>query len=330
MEFKGKKMRKAIITVSMMSLSLTSCAGIEMDDVASVAKEVISAVSDHPEVDANEPVYGETEEIKDDDVDLSNDDLTTDFPYSKTCSDVAEVRHYALTAEQANSVCARIRAVDAKFRSTFSTNGKLAPAKNDYTSGVLMFVVMNDDDYRRIVPLYWDRRVHDNNDKNTGFYFENDPTNKENFAEALFKATYPNNKFTLRDLEHEYLHYADHHHNWAGRQPSTLPTVWWREGVCDYIGSPFLRKRWVREVKQYNFPLQEILTRTERANDARSTALVYGGGSLAVEFMVTRHRDEVDKMLRLTRAGDWTGYQRWLDGMGNRFGDEFSTWLEEQ
>ncbi len=57
------------------------------------------------------------------------------------------------------------------------------------------------------------------------------------------------------------------------------------------------------------------------------TQRIYGGGYLAVRFMLERQRPRIEQMLALTRAGDYPRYQALVRSWGSSMDEEFAVWL---
>ncbi|GEN05748.1 microbial collagenase [Myxococcus fulvus] len=161
---------------------------------------------------------------------------------------------------------------------------------------------------------------------NGGIYLEGNPSAPGNQARAiLYEAEWVRPSFQVWNLEHEYTHYLDGRFDMQGDfGASTIqPTIWWIEGLAEYITRPTNHPDAVATGTQKTFQLSQILRNDYNSSSER----IYTWGYLAVRFMFDRHASQVGIFLGQFRAGDYAAYRQSLDLLGTSYDAEFHQWL---
>lgn len=249
------------------------------------------------------------------------------------CNDTIILRSQALTKEQTSDACNTLIAMENNFHEVFGTRGK--PVADDNNTAMRANVYKSRDEFVKYATAHFDMPTN-----NGGMYLEGYPDKPGNQAE--FVAYQRGEK--IWNLRHEYVHYLDGRFNKYGDYcsglhddhagPEYCPSphlpyphiVWWAEGVAEYIAHGKNNEAAIKLASEKTFKLSELFNTSSNENTGGDR--VYRWGYLAVRFMMENHRDDVEDMLKLVRAGDWKGYQTLVKGWGTQFDQAFSTWLD--
>ncbi|ABZ77604.1 Microbial collagenase [Shewanella halifaxensis HAW-EB4] len=249
------------------------------------------------------------------------------------CSDTIIIRSQALTKEQISSACELLVRQEANFHQLFGTLNK--PVADDNNHSMRANVYHSREDYVAHVTNHFDVPSD-----NGGMYLEGLPWKSDNQAEFVAYEK----KGQVWNLAHEYVHYLDGRFNLYGdfclslhdshSGPEYCPkpaplyphTVWWSEGVAEYISLGENNPKAFALIGEKNLELSDIFNTSYEQNGG--TDRVYRWGYLAVRFMIENHKDKVDEMLSFTRKGDYPRYQALIKQWGNSMDDEFQIWLK--
>ena len=240
-----------------------------------------------------------------------------------TCSDSVFIRAQDLTGEQLDRACRLLDRQETDFHLRLRTVGE--PIADDYNSRLEVVVFRDGGNYGTYSQLFFG-----NDTNNGGIYLEGDPSDPSNTARFIaYTATWLDDK-PIWNLEHEQVHYLDGRFNLYGDfgdlRVGTHKTVWWLEGLAEYISLGNANATAVAVGRAGNLRLSEIF-KTDYGD--RST-LVYRWGYLAMRFMFERHRDEIDVLLNFFRDGNYDEYLQYLDdSIGTRYESEWVEWLAE-
>lgn len=102
------------------------------------------------------------------------------------------------------------------------------------------------------------------------------------------------------------------------------PTVWWIEGLAEYISRKNDDQESIDAVRTNAYRLSDVLQTTYSSGDYVTRA--YRWGYMATRFMFERHRADVDAIVSRFRVGDYDGYADYVAYMGNRYDSEFVDW----
>lgn len=249
------------------------------------------------------------------------------------CSETIVIRSQALTKAQITSACELLVRQEANFHTLFGTLNK--PVAHDNNHSMRANVYHSREDYVEHVTNHFDVPSD-----NGGMYLEGLPWKSGNQAEFVAYEK----KGQVWNLAHEYVHYLDGRFNLYGdfclslhdshSGPEYCPkpaplyphTVWWSEGVAEYISAGDDNPKALALIGEQNLELSEIFNTSYEKNGG--TDRVYRWGYLAVRFMIENHKDKVDEMLEFTRKGDYPRYQALLTQWGSNMDKEFQTWLK--
>lgn len=255
----------------------------------------------------------------------------------KTCSSTIIIRSQQLTQKQQEEACKILSAQEAKFHQIFNTQGK--PVKHDLNKNLRVNVYNSRDDFVRFATEHFNMPTD-----NGGMYLEGYPDQPNNQAEFI---TYERGD-VIWNLRHEYVHYLDGRFNAYGdfctalhdshsppencaKPAPLLPhTVWWGEGLAEYIAKYHEHPRAAKEVsaniEQYR--LSELFDTSYEINGGASR--VYFWSYYAVWYMLENQREKIEKMLTFLRAGDLPRYQALVRSWGTSMDQGFTDWLKNK
>ncbi len=250
------------------------------------------------------------------------------------CSASLVLRSQALGSEQEGRICEDLGAVERRFHAMFGTAGR--PVAHDGNVALRANIYRTVAEFKRWAGRHFDMPVD-----NGGMYLEGLPDRPGNQAEFV---AYQQASGAVHNLAHEFTHYLDGRFNLQGdfcanlhdshappencAQPSPLRPylVWWTEGVAEYVAHGDAHPRLSQIARAQTLPLSELFNTGYETQGG--TERIYGGGYLAVRFMMERHRPRIDQMLALTRAGDYPRYQALVRSWGQEMDADFAAWLD--
>lgn len=243
--------------------------------------------------------------------------------HNHTCSASLKIRAQDMNGQQMTDSCGKLAAQETYFHQMLATGYN--PVADDLNEDLEVVVFDDWNEYNSYAPLFFGI-----NTDNGGMYLEGDPANPDNQARFIaHEADWKRPDFEVWNLTHEYVHYLDGRFNLYGgfgdARTGTHKTVWWIEGLAEYISRKDYNDDAIALARTGQFDLSEIF-----ANDYGSGSdRVYKWGYLAVRFMFERHRDDVTQMLTYFRAGNYDGYLSYLNSIGSDYDSEWQSWLTQ-
>ena len=249
------------------------------------------------------------------------------------CGPSVTLRSQALTREFETNACKSLGDIEQRFHALFGTSGK--PVANDFNDSLRANIYRSRDDYERYAGTHFNIPVD-----NGGMYLEGLPGKPGNQAEFIASQT---PEGTIRNLEHEFVHFLDARFNLYGDfcrnlhdshsppencprpAPPTPYLVWWTEGVAEYVARGTDHPKAMAIARTKEFALGELFDTGYEQKTGRTR--VYTWGYLAVRFMMENHRADIETMLSFTRVGDYPRYQAVVREWGSRYDGEFEAWL---
>ncbi|QSQ25004.1 M9 family metallopeptidase [Pyxidicoccus parkwayensis] len=239
---------------------------------------------------------------------------------SYSCGATLRMRAQDMTSTQFSQSCGQLSAQETYFHDKLKTNR--VPVANDGNTALEMVIFDSSLDYQTYAGALFGIDTN-----NGGMYLEGDPAASGNQARFIaYEAEWLRPTFEIWNLRHEYVHYLDGRFDMQGDfgASTSQPTIWWVEGLAEYISKKDDNADAVQLGTSKAFQLSQILR-----NDYNSgTERVYYWGYLAVRFMFERHADQVSTMLGHFRAGNYTAYRTYLDGIGSTRDGEFHQWID--
>ena len=239
------------------------------------------------------------------------------------CSSTIKIRAQQMSTQELADSCQLLDAQETYFHDRLATNYK--PVAQDNNDSLEVVVFDSYDDYATYSWLFFG-----NSTNNGGIYLEGDPAAPGNQARFIAHEATWLPDFAVWNLEHEYVHYLDGRFNMMGGfgdyRTSTHKTVWWIEGLAEYISKKDDNPEAVATASDASFALSTVMTNTYNSGQTR----IYTWGYLAVRFMFERHSAEVDQVLTYFRAGNYDTYLSYLDGsIGSSHDSEWYSWLND-
>jgi microbial collagenase len=239
-----------------------------------------------------------------------------------TCGAI-RLRTQEMTYAQFHASCGLMQAEEADFHARLATGKR--PVADDYNRSLEVVVFDDYDNYSKYAPV-----IYGSSTDNGGIYLEGNPADPDNQARFLaHEASWLRPAFSIWNLGHEYVHYLDGRFNMYGdfALSTSEPTIWWLEGVAEYVAKGRDNPGAVEAARNGQYPLSTIFGNTYGMQDYVNRA--YNWGYMAVRFMAERHRPDVTALLGHFRAGDYPGYRNFMRQIGTRYDAEFAAWVRE-
>jgi hypothetical protein len=242
---------------------------------------------------------------------------TLSFNYK--CSDTLKIRAQHLFNDQAAWICDVLGTQETNFHQTLKTLG--IPVADDNNSSLELIIFDSANDYGTYAGQFFNISTN-----NGGMYLEGAPSVDKNQARFIaYEADWKRPNFHVWNLQHEYVHYLDARFDLYGdfMRGMSVNTVWWTEGLAEYISTRDNNTRAINLGESQTVALSEIFKNTYDSGQDR----VYRWGYLAVRFMFEKHSADIDQIVTYTRNDQYTEYQTFIDNIGTTYDVEFNTWL---
>ena len=239
-----------------------------------------------------------------------------------TCSSTIRLRVQQMSTAELQDSCVKLQAQETFFHQMFPNNQQ--PVADDYNSQLEVVVFDDYTNYDRFAGI-----IYGISTDNGGMYLEGNPAQQGNQARFIaHEASWLRPDFVIWNLEHEYVHYLDGRFNLYGDFSASVakPTVWWIEGVGEYLSKKNNYQEAIDEAKTGKYTLSTIFGNSYSMSDY--VARAYRWGYMAVRFMNEKHRGDIDAMLQLWRQGDYNGYQAYINNIGTQYNSEFASWVQ--
>ena len=242
------------------------------------------------------------------------------LPITHSCSSSLRVRAQDLTQGQLTQICDTLAEQETYFHQKLETGN--SPVADDLNTTLEMIIYDSSSDYKNYSGILFGHSTD-----NGGIYLEGDPSQQGNIPRFLaYEAEWVRPAFQVWNLEHEYVHYLDGRFNLYGdfATGNAHDTVWWSEGLAEYISKKNKNDGAVNKAKDKTFSLSTLF----RTDYNKTANQIYDWGYLATRYMFEQQKPEVDNILNELRAGNYQNYDGLLDGYGSGFDNSFSTWLD--
>ena len=241
--------------------------------------------------------------------------------YSKSCSPTLRIRAQDMTPAQLQDSCDRLAREETYAHEMLQTGR--TPVANDNNTSLELVVFDDYTNYSKYASV-----IYDISTNNGGMYLEGEPDVPGNQARFIaHEASWLRPTFQIWNLEHEFVHYIDGRFDMAGDfgAATTQPTVWWIEGIAEYLSLKNDNQTAIDVAKTGTYRLSQIFGNTYDMADYVTRA--YRWGYMATRFMVEKHRADVDAVLGDFRVGHYDAYQDFMNRIGTRYDAEFSDWV---
>ncbi|MFF4924877.1 collagenase [Kitasatospora sp. NPDC001261] len=256
--------------------------------------------------------------------DLNKRLIAASLPVRHTCDATRTILAQDLTPAELAAVCTDLRGEDAFFHNLVRDNG---PIPGQYESSVQIVVFSGKADYQTYAGA-----IYGANTNNGGITLTGTPTDPANQPVTIMYRHPTDNGFTARiwNLNHEYAHVLDARYNLKGGfdQQTSVPDLWWIEGVAEYVSYTYrgvTDTNAVTQAPKHTYPLSTLFQSTYRNSDLVRT---YHWGYLAVRHMVERYPSVIQGMLYYFRAGNYAQGYAYYNAIGTLYDAGFRTWLD--
>lgn len=242
------------------------------------------------------------------------------LPITHSCSSSLRVRAQDLTQAQLNQICDSLAEQETYFHQKLATG--YSPVADDLNSTLEMIIYNSSADYQNYSGILFGHSTD-----NGGIYLEGDPSQQGNIPRFLaYEAEWLRPAFQVWNLEHEYVHYLDGRFNLYGdfATGNAHDTVWWSEGLAEYISKKNRNDGAVGKAKDKTFSLSTLF----RTDYNKTANQIYDWGYLATRYMFEQQQPEVDNILSELRAGNYQNYDNLLNNYATGFDNSFSNWLD--
>ncbi|MBO1416577.1 M9 family metallopeptidase, partial [Streptomyces sp. FH025] len=240
-----------------------------------------------------------------------------------TCNANLKIRSQSMTAQQFADTCTSLVNQDAFFHKIVKDSG---PVANDNNTSLEVVVFDSYYDYSLYAWEMYDIAVD-----NGGEYEEGNPATVGNQARFIAHQATWLPGFQIWNLNHEYTHYLDGRYDMYGdfNAGMTTPTVWWVEGLAEYVSYSYRGVHYDDAVTQAGLGTYALSTLFDTTYENSNSTRTYNWGYLAVRYMLQSHPQDVDALLAKYRAGDWAGARTLLKTtIGTKYDADFATWLK--
>ena len=243
--------------------------------------------------------------------------------HNHTCSDTLKMRAEDMTAAQFTASCNILETEESYFHQKLGT-GRI-PVAGDLNKDLEMAIFDNTDSYDLFGSAIFQVSLYNSG----GMYLEGEPTEVNNQARFLaYEDAWARPDFSIWNLKHEYIHYLDGRYNMHGNfedaKIDTHKTLWWVEGLAEYISHQDKYDEAIAEARTGKYKLTEIFANTYESGQQR----VYRWGYLAVRFMFEKHKADVDKILVFLRSGQYDQYLAFVNSLTG-YEAEWQGWLAD-
>ena len=237
------------------------------------------------------------------------------------CSGSMKFRAQAMSGTEFADSCNAVTTQESFFHQFLRTNQQ--PVAADLNSNLEMVVFNSSADYGQYAGLFFGIDTN-----NGGMYLEGNPASASNQARFIaYEAEWLRPEFQIWNLTHEMVHYLDGRFNlkgdFADARVSTHKTVWWIEGLAEYVSKKNRNDTAITMARTKQFKLSEILANNYNSGQDR----VYRWGYLAVRFMFETQPATVTSLLTHFRQGDYDAYLAAINTIGTSLDSQWSTWL---
>lgn len=242
------------------------------------------------------------------------------LPIVHNCSPSLRIRAQEMTTDQLNATCASLANQDAYFHSVVRD---LGPVADDYNTTLEVDVFNSSADYKTYAG-----RIYGIDTNNGGMYLEGDPAKTGNQPRFIcYERTDVSPGWQIWNLNHEYTHYLDGRFDLYGdfNASQTTPTVWWGEGVAEYISYSYRGVTYsnaLTEAGKHTYSLRTLFDTTYDNSDVNRT---YNWGYLAARYMIEKHPADVATVLGYYRTGNWTAARSFLTSLD--YESDWNAWL---
>jgi len=246
---------------------------------------------------------------------------------TQSCNANIVLRYQSLEDSETDNLCAKLTATEQRFHQLFGSADK--PVKNDNNGVFRLNMYRSSHEFSRYAQQHYNlpniatspfktRRIIE---PQVDFVSFNQPMQSVISQRALIE--YLDGRFNILGDYCQGLH-DDRQSECTDATPSYPHLVWWMEGLTEYMMHGDYNPAAINALKRQRYLLSDLFNTSyhRNAGKARIKSFTY----LATRYMLENHRKRVDKMLELTRAGDFSGYQTLIKSWGRTMDQDFDSW----
>lgn len=248
-------------------------------------------------------------------------DIDQFLPINHVCSDTLFIRANKLSALQLDQACQQLTSQEAFFHQTVNTGYQ--PVSNDLNSKLQVVIFDNYSQYNRWGQLYFNIGTD-----NGGMYIEGKPEQQGNQATFYsFQAFWQQPRFSVWNLNHEYVHYLDGRYvkyGTYGHFPSHL--VWWSEGLAEYVALQQNNNgafALLNDTPEQQWPTLSKIFSTSYAD---GLDLVYRWSYQAIRFIFETQAEQGQLLAQALKQDNFELYQSRLKALAAKQQSAFLAW----
>ncbi|MEI2456162.1 collagenase [Lysobacter firmicutimachus] len=245
------------------------------------------------------------------------------FPDTHVCSSTLKIRAQSMLASELSATCAELSGQESFFHSKLMTNK--VPVADDNTSSLEVFAFNS-----KFMYDAYGHALFGIDTNNGGKYLEGKPAAVGNQAKFIaHEAQWERAKFSIWNLNHEYVHYLDGRFNTYGDYAlgQTAKTRWWIEGLAEYVSYEYMKigaHQAIAQARLATYPISTIFKNDKNSGQTRT----YQWGYLAVRYMFEKRPGKVSSILSYLRsAPDYSDYAGYMNDIGTSLDVDFKNWL---
>lgn len=254
------------------------------------------------------------------------------LPLTNVCNAQIVIHYKNMNDKSIKNVCQSLVSAQGKFHQLLNTQNK--PVFNDHNNKVDVNVYGSRAQFVKLANQHFGVPTD-----NSGIYVEGKSNQRRNVAR--FVTYVEDNK--IKNLVHEYVHYLDGRFNLFGdycqglhddhsapnfcqRETPAYPhLVWWSEGLAENIAFGKNHRQAISIASEKSYQLSDLFDTSYNRHGGNERVYLYS--YLAVRFMLEEHKNRVDRMMNLVRAGEYEAYQKMVRSWGRSMDQDFSRWL---
>ena len=230
----------------------------------------------------------------------------TALPNRHDCSTTIFNTHQDLTVAELNESCTKLTSQESGFHQLLTT--KHQPTSNDNNHALEVVVFKNWSQYNAYGQLIYDIQTN-----NGGMYLEGTPQKQGNQARFFaFRQWWVQPKFSVWNLNHEYVHYLDGRfvkYGKFGHFPGQM--VWWSEGLAEYVSKGNDNKKALKLARENTdiAPNLKTIFGTEYKDGLDRT---YRWSYLAIRYLAEKHPEQLVQLSQHMKNDYFDGYENLL------------------
>lgn len=246
--------------------------------------------------------------------------LSETFDAKKSCNANLVIHTQKYSATERELICAQLNSAEDRFHTLMLSDG--TPVPNDDNASANLYIFNSPSEYMRL-----GEKLFSINTNNGGLFIEGLPQDATSQSIGYLFRGYIGTGILVWGLDHEFTHYLDNRFNIYGLYSFAQATVWWAEGLADYMkygaNNPLIHPVLA---KQTRYTLAQIFA-VRYGGDAE---IIYQWGYLAMRFFLEQNPEVIQQLRASLRAGDYATYNQLLNTIATNYQSAFSIWLMQE